>query len=127
MRRHTIQTPLARARGRGSAKSGARHWWAQRVTAVALVPLTLWFLACFALLLQTDHAAFVEWLNSPLNAALMSAFMIVMFYHAMLGVETIIDDYLHADAVRIPALACLPIITLLLTVGSISAIIRTLS
>ncbi len=127
MRRHTMPTPLARARGLGSAKSGTGHWWAQRVTAAALVPLTLWLLASFARLLSADHVAFVQWLRSPLNTVLMSAFVVVMFHHAMLGLRTIAEDYLHDDRVRVPVLAGLPVINLLLIVASLLAIVRTLS
>lgn len=127
MKRHTMLTPLARARGLGSAKSGARHWWVQRVSAVALLPFTLWFLASFARLLGADHAAFANWLGAPLNATLMIMFVIVMFYHAMLGLQTIAEDYLHDDRVRVPVLVGLPVIHLLLSVASIVAIIRTIS
>lgn len=127
MRRHTFRTPLARARGLGSARSGAGHWWAQRITAVALVPLTLWFLVSFAQLIRTDHAAFVDWLRSSLNAVLMIMFVIVMFYHAALGLRTIAEDYLHDDFVRVSALVILPIASLLLAITSIVAIIRVLS
>lgn len=127
MRRHTMLTPLARARGLGSAKSGAKHWWLQRVSAAALALLTLWFLASFTRLLGADHAAFMNWLGSPLNATLMIMFVIVMFYHAMLGLQTIAEDYLHDDRVRVPVLAGLPIIHLLLAVASILAIVRAIS
>lgn len=127
MKRHTMLAPLARTRDLGSAKSGVKHWWAQRVSAAALAPLTLWFLASFARLLGAGHAAFVNWLGTPLNATLMSMFVIVMFYHAMLGLQTIAEDYLHADRVRVPVLAGLPIIHLLLIVASILAIVRTIS
>lgn len=127
MRRHMTLTPLARARGLGSAKSGADHWWAQRVTAVALVPLTLWFLGSFTRLLQSDHAAFVDWLRSPLNSLLMSVFVLVMFYHITLGLQTIAEDYLHDDRAHVSVLVGLPIITPLLALASILAIVRTLS
>jgi len=127
MERHVIQTPLARARGLGSAKFGAGHWWAQRVTAVALVPLTLWFLASFAWLIRADHAAFVDWLRSPLNTVLVSMFVIVMFYHLALGLRTIAEDYLHDDIVRVPVLVSLPIMSLFLVITSIIAIVRVLS
>ncbi len=127
MRGHKIQTSLARARGLGSARSGATHWWAQRVTAIALIPLTLWFLASLAGLLQTDYGAFLNWIRSPLNTVLAITFVIVMFHHAALGLQTIVEDYVHNDAVRVAALAGLPIITLVLIVASLGAIIRTLA
>lgn len=127
MKGHVTLAPRVRARGLGSAKSGAAHWWAQRVTAVALVPLTLWFLASFVRLLESDHGAFVDWLHSPLNSILMSVFVIVMFYHSSLGLQTIAEDYFHDDRVRVSVLVALPIINLLLAIAGILSIIRTVS
>lgn len=125
MRQRVVRTSLAEARGLGSAKSGAAHWWAQRVTAAALVPLTLWFLASFVRLLRSGHAAFAEWLHTPLNSILMSMLVVVMFYHATLGLQTIAEDYLHDDHVLVPVLACLPVINLLLAIAGLFAIVRT--
>lgn len=87
--------PLARVIGRGSAKSGVQHWWVQRLTAIALVPLTLWALFAVAGKAGLGHAAVHAWLADPLNAALMVAWVVCMLYHAQLGLQVVIEDYVH--------------------------------
>src|SRR5260221_405922 len=82
-----LRTPLGRARGLGSAKEGVAHWWAQRTTAVALVPLTLWFVASVIGLIGADYATAVAWFKSPINATLMILLVVATFYHAALGVQ----------------------------------------
>jgi succinate dehydrogenase / fumarate reductase membrane anchor subunit len=82
--------PLARARGLGSAKSGYKHWWAQRVSAMALAPLTLWFVYSAARLAAADQAHVHAWLSRPASAILMSLFIVATFYHLSLGVQA--DD-----------------------------------
>ena len=79
------RTPLSRARGLGSAKSGTHHWWMQRLTAVALVPLSLWFIASLIMVVTADHETAVEWLQSPVVAILLCAFVVAAFYHGQLG------------------------------------------
>ena len=92
-----MQAPLARARGLGSARSGSRHWWLQRVTALALAPLTVWFVISFMALIGADHRTYSQWISSPLNAVLMILLVIVLFYHMTLGLQVIAEDYLHTD------------------------------
>lgn len=98
----------------------------QRISAAVLLPLTLWFFASFATLLRADHASFVNWVGAPLNAVLATMFVIIMFYHAMRGLQTIAEDYLHDDRVRVPVLAALPVIHLFLAVASVLAIARAI-
>ncbi|MDP6952106.1 MAG: succinate dehydrogenase, hydrophobic membrane anchor protein [Alphaproteobacteria bacterium] len=86
---------LARARGLGAAKEGVQHWWLQRVTAVALVPLLLWFTASLAQLAGAEHAAVVAWLSLPLVAVLVSLLLFAAFLHLKLGLEVVIEDYVH--------------------------------
>src|SRR5690606_5979046 len=82
-----LRTPLGRVRGLGSAKEGSHHWWMQRVTAVALVPLTLWFVASLLCLAGADHAPAADWLASPLTAVLMLLLIVATFHHLQLGVQ----------------------------------------
>lgn len=96
MDRRSMRTPLAKAMGLGSAKSGVAHWWAQRVSAVALVPLTLWFAASIIAHSGSDYAAFVAWLRSPLTAGLMVLLLIALFQHTALGLQVVIEDYVHS-------------------------------
>jgi succinate dehydrogenase / fumarate reductase membrane anchor subunit len=94
----SLKTPLARARGHGSAKSGGDHWWAQRITAVALVPLTIWFLWSFASNDFSQYQAAREWFGSLVNAALTMLLVISLGYHAHLGVQVVIEDYVGGAA-----------------------------
>lgn len=113
------RTPLAEARGLGSAKEGAAHWWAQRVTAVALVPLTIWLVGSLLALTGGDHSTFVVWLRSPFNAALMVAFVVVVFYHMALGLRVVVEDYIHDDRIKIPAIVIIQIGCFILSVTGV--------
>jgi succinate dehydrogenase membrane anchor subunit len=97
----TMRTPLGRVRGLGSAKEGVAHWWAQRITALALIPLSLWFVAGIVFLIDVDRATAVQWLGSPVTLGLMSLFLIAVIYHAVLGLQVIIEDYIHTHAVKL--------------------------
>ncbi|MDB5393708.1 MAG: sdhD [Rhodospirillales bacterium] len=96
--------PLGRARGLGSAKHGMQHWWAQRVSAVALVPLTLWFVYSVVHLTGADQAIVLTWLSKPASAILMSLFIVAMFYHLSLGLQVVIEDYVHREGVKLTSL-----------------------
>jgi len=91
-----MRSPLARASGLGSAKSGLRHWRAQRLSAVALVPLTLWFVASIITHTGSDYRAFAAWLRSPLTVTAMVLLLVVLFYHSALGLQVVIEDYVHS-------------------------------
>src|SRR5688572_3588582 len=93
--------PLARAQGLGSARSGSRHWWLQRVTALALAPLIVWFVLSFTALISADHRTYSQWISSPLNATLMIALVAMLFYHMALGLQVIAEDYLHVDHMKL--------------------------
>lgn len=96
-----LKSPAARAQGLGSAKSGTHHWIAQRITAVGNLILGLWFLCamiCNAPMTYTDA---VLWVSEPLNAVFMILFVITTFYHAVLGSQVVIEDYVHNEAFKI--------------------------
>ncbi|MDA0228906.1 MAG: succinate dehydrogenase, hydrophobic membrane anchor protein [Proteobacteria bacterium] len=98
----SIQTPLARVRHLGSAKEGVEHWWWQRLTAILLVPLSLWFVASIWWLVVggATYEAFQDWLSGPVAAILMLIFVGALFYHLKLGLQTVIEDYVHKKAVK---------------------------
>lgn len=100
----TMINPLAKVRGLGSAKDGTHHWIAQRMTAVALVPLTLWFVISLIGLIGGDLATIKSWLASPFNAVLMILTLIAGFHHAQLGLQVVIEDYIHGHGAKIAAL-----------------------
>jgi succinate dehydrogenase / fumarate reductase membrane anchor subunit len=93
-----MRSPLARAIGPGSAKDGVRDWWAERVSAVALVPLTLWFAASIIAHSGSDYASFIAWMRTPLAATLMILLLIALFHHIALGLQVVIEDYVHSGA-----------------------------
>src|SRR5262249_51775750 len=90
-----LQTPLKRVRGLGSAKDGTHHFIVQRVTAVALIPLVLWLIWFALKLMHADYAHARALVHEPLNAVLSIAFVIALFWHAQLGVQVVIEDYVH--------------------------------
>ncbi len=96
-----LRSPLGRARGRGSAKEGTAHWWAQRVTAVALVPLTLWFVASMIVLAGAPLPRVGLWMGHPVVAALLIALLVAVFHHAQLGLQVVIEDYVHAESTKL--------------------------
>ena len=97
-----IQSPLARVRHLGSAKEGSDHWWWQRLTALLLVPLSLWFVASIWWLIigGATYEAFQDWLSGPVAAILMLLFVGMMFYHLKLGLQVVVEDYVHRKAVK---------------------------
>ncbi len=94
-----MRSPLARAIGLGSAGAGVGPWWAERVSTVALVPLTLWFAASIIAHVGSDYAAFIAWMRSPLAATSMILLLIELFHHTALGLQVVIEDYVHSRAI----------------------------
>jgi succinate dehydrogenase / fumarate reductase membrane anchor subunit len=119
-----MASPLARVRGLGSAKEGADHWWAQRLTAVALVPLTLWFVYSVVSLLGAGHAEAVAWASAPLNALLLVLLIATTFYHAQLGLQVVIEDYFHNESLKVVSLVAVKFAAIALGLAGILAVIR---
>ena len=97
----SLRSPLGKVRGLGSAKNGTHHWWMQKVTAVALIPLTVWFVSSVVQMTQADYGAVVKWMSSPVVAVLMMLFIITGIYHLKLGLEVIIEDYIHSEGQKV--------------------------
>ncbi|MEQ9445329.1 MAG: succinate dehydrogenase, hydrophobic membrane anchor protein [Rhodospirillaceae bacterium] len=97
---HSLRSALGKARCLGSAKDGTHHWWLQRVTAIALIPLTIWFVASLIALAGHDYAAFMNWFGQPINATVMILFLAVAFHHAQLGMQVVIEDYVSSHGWR---------------------------
>ena len=93
----SLETPLHKVQGMGSSHSGVSHFWRQRVTAAALIPLTLWFGVSVLGLVGAHEASTLAFLSQPLNAILMAAFVLILLYHMTLGLQVIIDDYVHSN------------------------------
>lgn len=123
MDRQRMRSPLGRARGLGSARAGVESWWLERVTALALVPLTLWFAASLLALGRSDYTTFVAWLKAPLAALLMMLLLIALFSHLALGLRVVIEDYVHSGA-KIPALLAGRFACIALAIAGIVATLR---
>ena len=119
-----LGSPLGRVRGLGSAKSGTEHFWAQRVTAVALIPLTLWFVYSILALGNGDHAVASAWMQSPLNAVLLLLLVVATFHHMQLGLQVVIEDYIHVEYMKIVMLVIVKGASLLLGVAAAFAVLK---
>jgi succinate dehydrogenase / fumarate reductase, membrane anchor subunit len=91
----SLRSPLSRVLGLGSAKDGTKHWWSQRVTAVALSLLGVWLIVSLAMLDSLGYAAVVTWIGRPFNATLLSLFVLTLAYHSQLGVQVVVEDYVQ--------------------------------
>ena len=100
----SLRTPLGRVLGLGSAKDGTGHWWAQRLTAIALVFLGLWFLGSIVLLDNLQFDSVSAWLGQPVNSILLVLASTTLAYHSALGVQVVIEDYVHGHAIKIISL-----------------------
>ncbi|MDG1859560.1 MAG: succinate dehydrogenase, hydrophobic membrane anchor protein [Emcibacteraceae bacterium] len=93
----SLRSPLGKVRGLGSAKNGTHHWWMQKVTAVALIPLTIWFVSSVIQMTQADYTSVVKWMSSPVVAVLLTLFIVTGLYHLKLGLQVVIEDYIHSE------------------------------
>jgi len=118
------RTPLGRARGLGSAHEGTAHWWAQRVTAVALVPLSLWFVVGLLGLIDAEHAAAKAWIAHPINAALLVALLVAVLHHAQLGLQVVIEDYVHGEGAKIAGIMVAKFAAILLGLAGVFAVLK---
>lgn len=121
------RTPLSRVRGLGSAKSGTTHWWMQRVTAAALIPLTYWLINFLGLSLTAPYQQTVDWMASPVNSLCIVAWIIAVFYHAALGLQVVIEDYVAAEGPRIISIWGVNLAFLFLAIAALLAVFRIVS
>jgi succinate dehydrogenase / fumarate reductase membrane anchor subunit len=119
-----MRSPLGRARGLGSARAGASHWWMQRLTSLALVPLTLWFLCAMIGMLGASRDDVVFWMSGPLPIVLMIALVIATFHHLQAGLQVVIEDYVHDDRLRIGSILLVKGLSLLLALACIISVLR---
>jgi succinate dehydrogenase membrane anchor subunit len=119
-----MRSPLGRAIGLGSAKEGVDHWWAQRVSAVALVPLAVWFVIVVIELAGADRAAFVAWIGHPVPAVIWILLLIATFYHGALGLQVVIEDYVGNEALRFGLIIAMKLAAMLLAALGIFAVLK---
>jgi len=121
----SLRSPISRARGLGSAKEGVSHWWTQRLTALALIPLGIWFVASVVCLAGADHAAITQWLAAPFTLLALSLTLIAAFYHAVLGLQVVIEDYIHTKAVKVALVILIQFAAFAFTAAGIIALLMT--
>lgn len=119
-----MRSMLGRARGLGAAKSGTGHWWAQRVTAFALIPLSLWFVCSAIRLAGMPRAAMLAWASHPVVATLLAALVLASFHHMQLGLQVVIEDYIHAEKPRLAWLLVMKAITTLFGLAGLIAVLK---
>jgi succinate dehydrogenase / fumarate reductase membrane anchor subunit len=121
----SLQSPLAKVRGLGSAKDGTGHWWWQRVTAIALIPLSVWFVyALMSVSLSGDRQVVINWVQSPFVAIALVLLLTALFTHARLGLQVVIEDYVHCGALRIALLLLIKFASLALLAISVLSVLK---
>jgi succinate dehydrogenase / fumarate reductase membrane anchor subunit len=122
--RPTLRTPLGRVLGSGSAKQGVHHWWVQRVTSIALVPLTLWFVFALAGLPSFEQTVVRGWIGSGWTPVWLTLLVLVLCHHSMSGVQVVIEDYVHGKGLKIASLLAVQFAHGVVAVACVFAIVK---
>ena len=120
----SAQTPLHKVQGLGASHSGTGHFWRERVSAVALIPLSLWFAFTMLGLAGTNEVTMVQYIAAPWNAILMGAFAATLAYHMNLGLQVVIDDYVHGAGMKVFLLFLVRVVTIAIIAVCVFALIR---
>ncbi|GHA09004.1 succinate dehydrogenase, hydrophobic membrane anchor protein [Arenicella chitinivorans] len=120
----SLRSPLSKAVGLGSAKHGFSHWWWQRVSSVALIPLTLWFLYAVICAMSGGYEQAVAWLSSPINATIMLLFVLTSLFHAQTGLQVVIEDYVHTKWVNLTLLLSVKFAAVVMAVLAIISVLK---
>ena len=119
-----LRTPLSRARGLGSAKEGVHHFWAQRITAVALIPLVAWFAISLIMMSGADYAVVRAWIGSPAVMVLLTLTIVIGLHHGQLGMQEVVEDYVHSEGLKLALIVLLRFIAVFFGLAAIVAILR---
>ena len=120
----SLRSPLGRVLGLGTAKDGTGHWWGQRVSAIALALLGCWFAISLATMSSFDYAASVSFIGKPFNSVLLVLLAVTMAYHSFLGLQVVIEDYVHSAGLKVMALIASRFAHIVLAVAAIFAILK---
>ena len=123
----SLETPLHKVQGLGASHSGTGHFWRERVTSVALIPLSLWFAYAMLGLVDTNEVAIVSFLAHPWNAILMGLFVVITFYHLSLGLQQILDDYVHTPGTKLFLRLAVTVIWIVASLIGVFALVRIAS
>lgn len=119
-----MRSSLGRALGLGSSRSGSHHWVIERLEAIALVPLTIWFIISMLHLTGASHQQVIDWLSSPKTIALMLILITLTFHHLQLGVQSVLNDYVHSEWLRVPAILAVKGACLLLALVCVISVLK---
>jgi succinate dehydrogenase / fumarate reductase membrane anchor subunit len=120
----TMETPLARVRGLGSAREGAHHWWIERLTSVSTLLLFIWLLVSLLRLPGLDYRTVTEWLQSPLAAVPMLLLILSTFWHLKLGMQVILEDYVHEEGWKFLSILLLNFATVIGAAFALFAVLK---
>jgi succinate dehydrogenase / fumarate reductase membrane anchor subunit len=120
----SLITPVNRVLGLGTAKGAAEHWWLQRLTAVALLPLGLWFAVSLLLLPDFRYASVVAWVQRPVTGILLVLLVTTIGYHSFLGVQVVVEDYIAGKGLKVAALMASAFAHTALAIGAIFAVLK---
>jgi len=118
-----MQSPLGRVLGLGSAKEGVEHWWMQRITAIALVPLAIWFAIAALGMIGADRAAMVAWMHGWASAAFAILFIVAAIYHMALGLQVVIEDYVHHEGWKLGLIIVMRLWSIVLVLRGVLAVL----
>jgi len=121
---HSMQSPLAAARGLGSAKSGLHHWWNQRMSAIAMVPLVTWMVSLSILMTGASYQDALALASHPANATMLVLFIAVGFWHSTLGLQVVLEDYVAAEGLRLVILTLIRMGAIAIAALAILSILR---
>ena len=119
-----LRSPLSHVLGSGSAKEGTDHWWAQRVTAVGLVILGLWFLFALLRIDNFDHVQIVRWVGQPFSSVMLILLCLTLAYHSALGIQVIIEDYVHGAFLKVASLILSKFAHIFVALAAVYSVLR---
>ena len=119
-----LRSPLNRARGLGSAKDGLHHWWMQRLTALALIPLVIWFAISLVMMSGADYGMVRAWIGSPVAMVLLILTIVIGLHHGQLGLQVVIEDYVHNDGLKLALIVAVRFIAVFFGLAAVVAIMR---
>ncbi|MBH98019.1 MAG: succinate dehydrogenase, hydrophobic membrane anchor protein [Rhodospirillaceae bacterium] len=120
----SLVSPLNKVLGLGSAKEGAQHWWAQRLSAVALIPLGLWFVFDLAGMGNFEYGTVVGFISSPIRSILLILLIITLAYHSQLGIQVVVEDYVHGSSLKIAAIVITSFAHIFVVVGGVFSVLK---
>jgi len=124
MNNNVMRSDLGKVQGLGSAKHGVGHWKIQRITAIAMVPLVLWFIPSLLITILSGYSVSIEWIKNPFNATGLILLIGTLFFHASLGLQVVIEDYVHSEGLKIISITFIKLLSILLGVLSILCVLK---